>query len=223
MQDYGEDSDFVRVRVRGLPPSASDLQFIDSTSVYAAHQRQVTPLADDPLVAGLDLARGGSDSCVLRFRRGADARSIPPLRLSGQEARDSMLIVTKVAEALGHTYGDDGRKIHTLFVDATGGSVGGPIADRLRQLGHANVVDVQFGGVSPDPRYANRGRSSRPRTGIARPHHSASESRSAEQPHDRTGTVKLLANTLNLGTLCWAPGRSRSQRLGGESAEFSST
>lgn len=31
--DYGEDSDFVRVRVRGLPPVASDLHFIDSTRV----------------------------------------------------------------------------------------------------------------------------------------------------------------------------------------------
>ena len=28
IEDYGEDSDFVRVRVRGLPPRASDLQFI---------------------------------------------------------------------------------------------------------------------------------------------------------------------------------------------------
>jgi hypothetical protein len=42
-----------------------------------------------------------------------------------------------------------------LFVDATGGSIGGPIADRLRQLGHKNVIDVQFGGESPDPKYAN--------------------------------------------------------------------
>ena len=30
LEDYGEDSDFFRVRVRGLPPAASDLQFIDT-------------------------------------------------------------------------------------------------------------------------------------------------------------------------------------------------
>jgi hypothetical protein len=29
IEEYGEDSDFVRVRVRGLPPRASELQFID--------------------------------------------------------------------------------------------------------------------------------------------------------------------------------------------------
>jgi hypothetical protein len=153
IQDYGEDSDFVRVRVRGLPPAASDLQFIDAATVSAAQQRAAVALADDPLVCGLDLARGGSDECVLRFRRGADARSIPAVRIPGEQARDSMKLVTLVADALARNY--NGRKIAMLFVDATGGSIGGPIADRLRQLGHKNVVDVQFGGESPDPKYAN--------------------------------------------------------------------
>ena len=55
-EDYGEDSDFFRVRVRGLPPSASDLQFIDSQIVFAAQQRPATSLPDDPLVCGLDVA-----------------------------------------------------------------------------------------------------------------------------------------------------------------------
>ncbi len=149
--DYGEDSDFVRVRVRGLPPAASDLQYIDSASVLAAQQRSAQPLSDDPLVAGLDVARGGGDECVLRFRRGADARSITPIRVPGEQSRDSMRLVTLAADVLGRDY--DGRKVHTLFVDGTG--IGGPIVDRLRQLGHRNVVDVQFGAVSPDPKMAN--------------------------------------------------------------------
>ena len=153
VQDYGEDSDFVRVRVRGLPPAASDLQFIDLATVADAQRRPITCLADDPLVAGLDLARGGSDECVLRFRRGYDARSIPAIRVPGEQARDSMKLVTLASDVLARTY--DGRRVTMLFVDATGGSIGGPIADRLRQLGHQNVVDVQFGGESPDPRYAN--------------------------------------------------------------------
>ncbi|KKK70781.1 hypothetical protein LCGC14_2920530, partial [marine sediment metagenome] len=48
--DYGENSDFFRVRVRGLPPSASTLQFIDSQRVWDAQKRGVTPLPDEPLV-----------------------------------------------------------------------------------------------------------------------------------------------------------------------------
>lgn len=152
-QDYGEDSDFFRVRVLGLPPAASDLQFIDTATVAAAQRRQVTPLPDEPLVCGLDLARGGADECVFRFRRGPDARSIPPIRVAGQQARDSMKLVTLAADVLAKDY--QGRKVAMLFVDATGGSIGGPIADRLRQLGHSNVVDVQFGGESPKAQIAN--------------------------------------------------------------------
>lgn len=149
--DYGEDSDFVRVRVRGLPPAASDLQYIDSATVLAAQQRPALAFADDPLVAGLDVARGGSDECVLRFRRGADGRSIPPIRIPGEQARDSMRLVSIAADVLARDY--DGRKVAMLFVDGTG--IGGPIVDRLRQLGHRNVTDVQFGAMSPDPKFAN--------------------------------------------------------------------
>lgn len=151
IEDYGEDSDFVRVRVKGLPPAASDLQFISTAVVAAAQTRTVTPLPDDPLLCGLDVARGGADRCVFRFRRGVDARSIPPQWIPGEEARDSMRLVSLATEILTKSY--DGRKVHTLFVDGTG--IGGPIVDRLRQLGHRNVVEVQFGAEAPDPKYAN--------------------------------------------------------------------
>jgi hypothetical protein len=152
-QDYGEDSDFFRVRVLGLPPNASDIQFIGNDLVRKAQVAAVSVLPDEPLVAGVDLARGGSDECVIRFRRGRDARSIPAVRVPGEQARDSMKMATLLADILQRDYG--GRKVHTMFVDATGGSIGGPIADRLRQLGHQRVIDVQFGGESPDPKIAN--------------------------------------------------------------------
>jgi serine/threonine protein kinase len=45
------DSDFVRVRVLGLPPAASELQFIDFSRVQEARQRQVETLPDEPLIA----------------------------------------------------------------------------------------------------------------------------------------------------------------------------
>lgn len=146
ISDYGEDSDFVRVRVRGLAPRASDSQFIASDLVFAAQERPVMAFTDDPLVAGLDVARGGSDRCVLRFRRGADARSIPSIVIPGEQARDSMRLVTVAADVLGREY--DGRKVSMLFIDGTG--IGGPICDRLRQMGHKNVTEVQFGSESPD-------------------------------------------------------------------------
>lgn len=149
--DYGEDSDFVRVRVKGLPPVASDLQFISTAAVSAAQRREIAVLPDEPLVCGLDVARGGQDRCVFRFRRGTDARSIQPLWIPGEQARDSMRLVTMAADVLARTY--DGRKVTTLFVDGTG--IGGPIVDRLRQLGHSQAVEIQFGAQAPDAKCAN--------------------------------------------------------------------
>lgn len=82
--DCGEDSDYFRVRVPGLPPRASELQYIDNDRIFAAQNREVTRFQDDPLVVGVDVARGGKANTVFRFRRGLDARSIPPIRISGE-------------------------------------------------------------------------------------------------------------------------------------------
>jgi hypothetical protein len=144
---YGEDSDFFRVRVRGLPPAASDLQFIDTKSVTDAQTRPAFSLEDDPLVCGLDVARGGADHNVFRFRRGLDARSIPPMRIPGEKTRDSTKLIAVACEVLEKAY--DGRKVAMLFIDGTG--IGGPIYDRLVQLGYgARVMEVQFGSEAPE-------------------------------------------------------------------------
>lgn len=146
IDDYGEDSDFVRIRVRGMFPRASALQFIPSDLVAAAMKREPRSIYGDPLIMALDIARGGDDNNVFRFRRGLDAQSIPPVRIPGSETRDSMKLVSK-AIALIEEYKPD-----AFFGDSTG--VGGPVLDRLRQLGH-NVHDVSFGAESPDKRFAN--------------------------------------------------------------------
>jgi hypothetical protein len=151
ISDLGEDSDFVRVRVRGLPPRASDLQFIDSDRVFDSQRRVPFHAADDPLIVGVDVARGGGDRSVIRFRRGLDAASIPPIVIPGEETRDTMRLVTILLDVMSKTY--DGVKPSMAFVDGTG--IGGPIVDRCQQFGHRNVVEVQFGWKSPDNHYAN--------------------------------------------------------------------
>jgi hypothetical protein len=151
IDDRGEDSDFVRVRVKGIPPSADDAQFIDMQRILDAQKREVHVLPDEPLIAGVDLAWGGDDENVVRFRCGNDARSIPPVRIPGEKTRDASVMVVKLAEMLDATY--NGRKIHTMFIDSAG--ISGAVGARLRQLGHANVIEVNFGADSPDPKYAN--------------------------------------------------------------------
>lgn len=151
VSDYGEDSDFVRVRVRGLPPRASDAQFIDLERVTDAQKRQVVVLKDEPLVAGVDFAWGGADENVVRFRRGFDARSIPPVRIPGEFTRDPSIMTVKLGDILTQTY--DGKKVQMMFLDSAG--IAGPVAARLRELGHKNIMEINFGADSPDMKYAN--------------------------------------------------------------------
>jgi hypothetical protein len=140
--DWGEDSDFFRVRVRGLFPRAGDMQFIPSDVTHAAMKRGSGQyLSDEPLIMGFDVSRGGEDSCVIQMRRGKDANSEKVYIIPGEKSRDSMVVVSKLIMVI------DRHKPDVIFIDATG--IGGPIGDRLRQLGY-NAIDVHFGGVADD-------------------------------------------------------------------------
>lgn len=150
IEDYGEDSDFVRVRVRGLPPSAADSQFIPTDLVDAAQKRQALSLPDDPLIAGCDLSWGGEDYTTIRFRQGCDARSIPAIRIPGEQTRDPNTMVMKLSEVLSRDY--NGKKVSMLFMDSAG--ICGPVASRLRQLGFKNIIEVNFGAHSLNEKYA---------------------------------------------------------------------
>lgn len=150
IQDYGEDSDFCRVRIFGKPPNASELQFIDNERIRAAQGRPVNPLPDEPLIAGFDVSGGGSAWNVIRFRRGQDGATMLPVRITGEKGRDRAVLIGVCAELL-----KDQRpkhKIAAMFVDSGFGS---PIVERLHTLGFRNVHEVNFGGDSPDSHQAN--------------------------------------------------------------------
>ena len=148
-RDYGEDSDFFKVRVRGLPPSASELQFIDSERIKAAQRRFFRqPFADEPVIAGFDVSGGGDAWNVIRFRRGLDGRSMSPIRITGEQGRDRNILVAKAAEVLK----DPTLNVAAMFIDS---AFGAAIFERLRMLGYKNVHEVNFGGSSPDPHQAN--------------------------------------------------------------------
>ncbi len=149
---YGEDSDFVRVRVRGLPPRASELQFIDQERVWQAQQRHLPAIfADEPLIAGVDVSDGGSAWNVVRFRRGADARSLPPIPIPGEKVRgDRGPFLGKLAEVLTQEY--HGQKVAMMFIDS---AFGAPYVERLQTMGFRNVQEVRFGSESLDYHQAN--------------------------------------------------------------------
>ncbi|MEO9131456.1 MAG: terminase, partial [Sphingomonas sp.] len=86
VETYGEDSDIVRVRVRGQFPSSSSMQFIGTSLVDAARARPACPMISDPIIFGLDCARFGNDHSTLAIRHGRDARTRPWKRWHMQDA-----------------------------------------------------------------------------------------------------------------------------------------
>lgn len=133
VEAYGEDSDFVRVRVRGTFPRTGEAEFISAEAVDSACLREPISHLHDPLVLGVDVARYGSNESVIFPRKGRDATSIPLVRLRGASVVE---VATKVAE-LYRTLSAD-----AIFVD--GGGVGGGVVDVLRNL-HVPCFDINFG------------------------------------------------------------------------------
>jgi hypothetical protein len=141
VRTYGEDSDIAKVRVRGMFPSASSMQFIPLDLVEAAQVRDAgIGLSSDPVVFGVDCARFGDDHSTLAIRCGRDARSRPWKRWSSM---DSMTLAGDIALEADRWMPD------MIFVDA--GNIGAAIVDRLRQLRpDTPVTEVWFGGEGRD-------------------------------------------------------------------------
>lgn len=134
---YGEDHDIVRVRVRGMFPSASSMQFIGMEYAEAAQKRMpLDRLASDPLIYGLDCARFGDDTSVLAKRCGFDAVS---RGWKTWDDMDAMTIASDVAL--------EARKDHPDAIMVDAGNIGGAVIDRLRQLiPDTPIMEVWFGG-----------------------------------------------------------------------------
>ena len=138
--DYGEESDFVRVRVKGEFPRAGTMQFIDSERVEQAVARELLRDPVAALVMGVDIARQGDDQTVIRFRRGLDARSIAAVKF---RIPDLMAVAGRVMELVNSHHPD------AVFVDGTG--IGWGVVDRLAQLGCATCAASISGRLPTAP------------------------------------------------------------------------
>jgi len=138
---YGENSDEAKIHVFGQFPNQSERQFMPRGLVTEARYRS-SERSDDSaaLVMGCDPARYGTDATVIRFRRGRDARVIPPIEMLG---KDNMYVANKCAELIDE-YNPDG-----VFIDA---GAGAGIIDRLKEMGY-RVFEVGFGTASTDAQY----------------------------------------------------------------------
>lgn len=149
IDDYGEDSDFVRVRVRGIFPRIDAESFISFDVARDAVGRELE-YTGGTVVLGIDVGRFGNDPSVIYPRCGRDGAS---REIEIYYGMDTMTLAGKIAAAfLRH-------RATICMVDE--GGVGGGVVDRLRQL-RIPVIGVDFGsaadGFNPDDgsRYANK-------------------------------------------------------------------
>jgi hypothetical protein len=149
-EDYGEDSDLFKVKVRGVFPSTGSVQFIGSDMVSEAMRRPAVHTKADPLIIGVDVARFGSNDTVIFPRMGYDARSFPYKRFNGL---DGYQVADKVIQTI-QEFQSLGKSVAGLFID--GGGLGGGPVDILRRLGW-NPIDVNFGRKASDARYQSWG------------------------------------------------------------------
>lgn len=131
---YGEDSDYIRIRVKGQFPRIGEMEFISAMDVEAAMAREVSVSISDPLALGHDVARYGSSETVSAFRKGRDARVIP---WRFQRGVNTVEQAAKIMEDFTAFHPDG------IFID--GGGVGGGVVDNVRAL-HLYCYEVQFGG-----------------------------------------------------------------------------
>ena len=143
IDDYGLDSDFVKVRVLGLFPAQSSNQYISQVDVDACGSYKAEGYKAMPKILAADIARFGDDQTVLCKRQG---RYVAPLR--AWRGLDLMRTSDLIMEEI------DAYKPDGVIVDETG--IGSGVVDRLRQMNYQ--VTGFNGGESPKDKdtYKNR-------------------------------------------------------------------
>ena len=156
--NFGEESDFFKVRVRGEFPDNASTQFIPTAAVEASTKREAPGLHGNDMkraILGLDIARFGDDASVLTTRVGRDAVSIPQKEFRKLDGR--MLGEATIAHA---QYLLDGLGFDEVRIYFDRANVGAAVWDYFRY----EVVDpriryypVDFGsGASNKNLYANK-------------------------------------------------------------------
>ena len=144
IKDYGIDSDFVKVRVRGMFPSQSMRQFISTTDVDKAFGKHLREEQYNfaPKILTLDNAWEGDDEWVIGMRQG--------LRFDvlefGLKNDNDVVIANKLARY------EDQHKADAVFID---GGYGTGVVSIGRTLGRSWML-VWFAEASNDPGCLNK-------------------------------------------------------------------
>lgn len=147
IEDYGEDSDFVRVRVKGEFPRAGSTQFIASDVVARCRKYQAEGFEHLPKILSVDVARFGDDQTVIGDRQGRKARVLKKFR-----GLDTVQVAERVIEILESDPHD------ATVIDGDG--LGAGVIDHLAHRGYGlseGVFEFHGGAVPRDgAKYFNR-------------------------------------------------------------------
>lgn len=138
VDDYGEDSDFIKVRVRGIFPSQSVKQFIAEADVDAAYGRHLRPEQFNfaPKILTLDPAWTGDDELVIGLRQGLYFKILSIMEKNDNDVQVAMILARF----------EDEHKADAVIVD---GGYGTGIVSAGNTLGRSWHI-AWFSGKSPD-------------------------------------------------------------------------
>ena len=143
-EDWGEDSDFFRVRVRGEFPRSGSTQLISSEALQEGRNRQmdITEYIYFPIVVSVDVARFGDDETVISVRQGRKLHEQIVHRGLG-----NIQVASRSAE-VWRRYKNGGGTMGPIMVDGIG--LGSGVVDYLNDSGYP-IVDVNVGAVADEP------------------------------------------------------------------------
>lgn len=142
---WGEDSDFVRVRVRGEFPRAGSSQFISGDIVATCRKYKAAGYESLPKVLSVDVARFGDDQTVIGVRQGRKFRILGKYR-----GKDTVWTAEQTIEFMRR------ENVDATVIDADG--IGAGVIDAIQHRGFGKSLFEFHGGATPfDPAaYFNR-------------------------------------------------------------------
>jgi len=134
IEDYGEDSDFVRVRVRGECPRVGSTQLIPNDVVAACRQYKAASVNGLPKILSVDVARFGDDRSVIGLRQGRRYRILAKLR-----GVDTVQLAERVIAFINSERPD------ATVIDGDG--LGAGVVDQIRHRGFKEGTHEFHGGA----------------------------------------------------------------------------
>jgi hypothetical protein len=135
--DYGEDSDFVRVRVRGEFPRAGSSQFIPADVVSSCRKYVAEAYQGLPKILSVDVARFGDDQTVVGYRQGRKSAILAKYR-----GMDTVQVAERVIEFMERENPD------ATVIDSDG--IGAGVVDQINFRGFGRRLFEFHGGQSAD-------------------------------------------------------------------------